>query len=74
MYPGEPTTGWIAISEQMRAFYCAGYEWLDPYAPVARIGASISLYYVPGPEAEPGVPDLLRQFNWNAPQPCSQTG
>ena len=72
MYPGEPTTGWIAISEQMRAFYCAGYKWLDPYAPVARIGASISLYYVPGPEAEPGVPDLLRQFNWNAPQPCSR--
>jgi 4-amino-4-deoxy-L-arabinose transferase-like glycosyltransferase len=72
MYPGEPTTGWIAISEQMRAFYCAGYQWLDAYAPVAGVGASIQLYYVPGPEAEPGPPDLLRTFNWSAPQPCSR--
>jgi 4-amino-4-deoxy-L-arabinose transferase-like glycosyltransferase len=75
LYPGEPTTGWIAISEQVRAFYCAGYQWLDAYAPVRRIGSSILLYYVPGPEAEPGPPDLLRKFNWNLPQPCSrQTG
>jgi 4-amino-4-deoxy-L-arabinose transferase-like glycosyltransferase len=72
MYPGEPTTGWIAISEQMRAFYCAGYKWLDPYTPVARIGSSILLYHVPGPEAEPGPPDLLRKFNWTIPQPCSR--
>jgi 4-amino-4-deoxy-L-arabinose transferase-like glycosyltransferase len=72
MYPGEPTTGWIAISDQVRAFYCAGYKWLDPYKPVARIGASLSLYYVPGPEAEPGIPDLLRKFNWKIPQPCSR--
>ena len=71
MYPGEPTTGWIAISEQMRAFYCAGYRWLDAYPPVARIGASIVLYYVPGPETEPGLPDLQRSFNWSVPQPCS---
>jgi 4-amino-4-deoxy-L-arabinose transferase-like glycosyltransferase len=75
MYPGEPTTGWIAISEQIRAFYCAGYKWLDPYTPVARIGSSIRLYYVPGAEADPGLPDFLRTFNWNVPQPCSrQTG
>jgi hypothetical protein len=73
LYPGEPTTGWIAISEQVRAFYCAGYRWLDPYKPVARIGRSILLYHVPGPPAEPGAPDLLRRFNWAAPQPCSPT-
>ncbi len=70
MYPGEPTTGWIAISEQIRAFYCAGYSWLDAHQPVARIGSSILLYNVPGPPAEAGVPDLLRKFSWNVPQPC----
>jgi hypothetical protein len=74
MYPGEPTTGWVAISEQVHAFYCAGYRWLDAYTPVARIGSSIRLYYVPGPPAEPGPPDLLRHFNWNIPQPCSPSG
>ena len=26
LYPGETATGWIAISEQIRAFYCAGYQ------------------------------------------------
>jgi 4-amino-4-deoxy-L-arabinose transferase-like glycosyltransferase len=72
MYPGEPVTGWIAISEQVRAFYCNGYRWLDGYAPVARIGSSILLYYVPGPATEPGMPDHLRKFNWNVPQPCSR--
>jgi hypothetical protein len=71
MYPGEPTTGWIAISEQMRVFYCGGYRWLDAYRPLARIGASILLYNVPGPESAPGMPDALRHFNWNVPQPCS---
>jgi 4-amino-4-deoxy-L-arabinose transferase-like glycosyltransferase len=70
LYPGEPTTGWIAVSEQLHAFYCAGYSWLDAYQPVARIGASIRLYYVPGPPAPPGIPDLQRRFNWSAPQPC----
>lgn len=71
LYPGEATTGWIAVSEQVLAFYCAGYRWLDAYQPVARIGTSIRLYYVPGPPAPPGAPDLHRKFNWNAPQPCS---
>ena len=70
MYPGEPTTGWIAISEQVQAFYCAGYQWLSAYQPVAGIGASIRLYYIPGPPTEPGKPDLERHFNWGAPQPC----
>ncbi len=72
MYPGEPTSGWVAISEQVQAFYCAGYQWLNAYQPVARIGASIRLYYIPGPPTEPGKPDLERHFNWGAPQPCLQ--
>jgi hypothetical protein len=71
LYPGETATGWIAISEQMSAFYCAGYRWLDAYRPVARIGASIHLYYVPGPPMPPRDPDAWKRFNWSAPQPCS---
>ena len=72
MYPDEPTTGWIAISEQVQAFYCAGYQWLSAHQPVARIGTSIRLYFIPGPPTEPGMPDLERHFNWGAPQPCLQ--
>ena len=59
LYPGETATGWIAISEQMSAFYCAGYRWLDAYRPVARIGASIRLYYVPGPPMPPRRPGRM---------------
>src|SRR4051794_6853154 len=74
LYPGERTIGWIAISEQMRAFHCAGYRWLDAYRPVARIGSSIRLYYVPGPpEADPAAPARLARFDWRIPQPCATT-
>jgi hypothetical protein len=71
LYPGERATGWIAISEQMRAFYCAGYRWLDVYHPVARIGSSIRLYYVPGSPARPPDPKERERFNWSEPLPCS---
>jgi hypothetical protein len=71
LYPGQPATGWIAISEQMRALYCAGYRWLDAYQPVARIGASIRLYYVPGPPSPPPDRDEWKRFDWNTVQPCS---
>jgi hypothetical protein len=75
LYPGERATGWIAISEQMRAFYCAGYRWLDAYRPVARVGSSIRLYYVPayapGPAAPPPDPAMRARFNWSEPLPCS---
>jgi hypothetical protein len=71
LYPGERATGWIAISEQMRAFYCAGYRWLDAYQPFARIGSSIRLYYVPGPPAPPPDPEKRERFNWSGPLPCS---
>lgn len=67
-------TGWIAISEQMKAFYCRGYRWLDSYRPVARIGASIRLYKIPGRSAESGssgASGAPGNFNWEVPQPCS---
>jgi hypothetical protein len=72
MYPGRPATGWVAISEQVRAFYCAGYRWLDAYNPVARIGHSIALYYIPGAgEPEDAAPPS-NEFNWSVPEPCTR--
>ena len=48
----EPTTGWIVISLTRWAFGTAappfdGYGWLERYAPVALIGKTVRLYYVP---------------------------
>jgi hypothetical protein len=50
--PHQPTTGWIAIS-----LFCLkvgelgepvdSYSWLQAYQPVARVGRSIFLYYIP---------------------------
>jgi 4-amino-4-deoxy-L-arabinose transferase-like glycosyltransferase len=45
--PGQPTTGWIAITELARVHSLRGYAWLDAYVPLERIGKSISLHYVP---------------------------
>ena len=45
--PGQPATGWIAITELARVHSLKGYSWLDPYVPVERIGKSMSLYYIP---------------------------
>jgi hypothetical protein len=49
--PGEPTTGWIAISEfhlalGTRAHPYDQYKWLKGHTPVARVGKSIKLYHV----------------------------
>jgi len=45
--PGQPTTGWVAITALARVHGGTGYAWLDSYAPVERVGKSIDLYYVP---------------------------
>ena len=49
--PYETTTGWVAISmtKLMDVFgnQHDGYAWLQKYKPVAIIGKSIKLYYVP---------------------------
>ncbi|HUP65804.1 MAG TPA: hypothetical protein VM557_11050, partial [Thermoanaerobaculia bacterium] len=47
-----PTTGWIAVSWMNRkgiGLLSAEplYRWLDPHEPVATIGKSILLYYIP---------------------------
>jgi len=47
----QPTTGWIAISEMLLKTGDGppydGFAWLEAYEPVARVGRSIRLYYVP---------------------------
>lgn len=55
--PHQPATGWIAIS-----FLCLkvgelgepidSYSWLKRYKPVARIGHSMLLYYIPGKQID----------------------
>jgi hypothetical protein len=54
-----PPTGWIAVSETLlrrgfapyenRTFhlYPGSFAWLQPYQPVARVGRSIRLYFIP---------------------------
>ena len=49
---GIPASGWIAVSEVElklggRNDRGEGYEWLNRYQPVRRIGKSIRLYYIP---------------------------
>jgi 4-amino-4-deoxy-L-arabinose transferase-like glycosyltransferase len=45
----EHATGWIAVSETYLAGAWAdtGYVWLRPYQPVARVGRSMRLYWLP---------------------------
>jgi len=56
--PGQSATGWIAISLLKLKVGGPGqpddgYSWLEAYQPVALVGRSIRLYYVPG-SSQPG--------------------
>jgi 4-amino-4-deoxy-L-arabinose transferase-like glycosyltransferase len=45
--PNQCVTGWVALSETvLRWPEGEGYEWLEAYRPVKRIGKSIRLYYI----------------------------
>ena len=50
--PGEPTTGYVAVSVTVLTgtFHYPGceraYEWLRPFEPVAKIGYSIFVYHI----------------------------
>ena len=45
--PNQRVTGWVALSEtRLRWPEGEGYEWLEAYRPVKRIGKSIRLYYI----------------------------
>ena len=49
---GEHRTGWVAASETYLAGEWVGgaYQWLLNYQPVARIGPSMRLWYIPPSE------------------------
>jgi 4-amino-4-deoxy-L-arabinose transferase-like glycosyltransferase len=47
MPPWKPATGWVAISALAKVHDPKGYAWLDAYKPMASIGKTIELYYVP---------------------------
>ena len=53
--PPPPVTGWVAASSLLR-HAIPGIPWLEERRPVARIGTSIDLFYVP-----PGTPDETPQ-------------
>ena len=44
--PYTPTTGWVAVTALVREHWPKGYEWLDAYTPIERIGKTIDLYYI----------------------------
>jgi Dolichyl-phosphate-mannose-protein mannosyltransferase len=51
--PNLETTGWVAVDVLAKFLLTQGrdgYAWLDPYRPVARIGKTIDLYYIPQDE------------------------
>jgi 4-amino-4-deoxy-L-arabinose transferase-like glycosyltransferase len=45
--PRQSTSGWIAISALARTRRMSDYAWLETYQPVARVGHTIDLYYIP---------------------------
>jgi hypothetical protein len=45
--PDEPVTGWIAVSLFHLAWFHNDYAWLLEHEPVARVGKSIDLYFIP---------------------------
>jgi hypothetical protein len=51
LWPNQRATGWIAVSLLGRATGSedGGYDWLNAYTPVTRVGKSIDLYYIDPP-------------------------
>jgi hypothetical protein len=48
LWPQQRAVGWIAVFALAKATdESHGYAWLDKLQPVARIGKSVDLYYVP---------------------------
>jgi hypothetical protein len=54
VWPNQRATGWIAVGLLAKATGSedGGYDWLNAYKPVTRVGKSIDLYYI-----EEGVSD-----------------
>ena len=55
LQPAVPVTGWIAISARSQRLGEVlhenhgrdAYSWLEKYQPIARVGQTIRLYYIP---------------------------
>lgn len=65
LQPYQPVTGWVAISLWQLKVGGLGlpddsFSWLEAYQPVALVGHSIRLYYVPeaGGKTDPQAPNL----------------
>jgi hypothetical protein len=48
LHPYEFATGWVAMSRAW-LIWGKGFQWLEKYEPVATVGKSIRLYYIPNP-------------------------
>jgi hypothetical protein len=49
LWPNQRATGWIVLDMLSLKESNHGYDWLQAYQPVQRIGKSIDLYYLPAP-------------------------
>ena len=70
--PYTPTTGWVAISMcNLEMGKSEGqFTWLDAYTPVALVGRSIRLYYVPAP----ALSDPSRSYDRNSTERRYESG
>jgi len=39
--------GWIAITALAREHALGGYDWLNAYRPIERVGKTIDVYFIP---------------------------
>lgn len=61
--PFEPASGWIAVSARSRRagdvlhqeFPLGSLSWIEKYQPVAHVGQTILLYYIPEQSASPSL-------------------
>lgn len=61
LQPFQPVSGWVATStraKRLGSVFHSSYppdalNWLDPYKPVARVGQTIQLYYIPDGQQSP---------------------
>jgi len=47
LLPGQPASGWIAISLSNLKLYPGDHSWLEDHEPHSLVGKSIRLYYIP---------------------------
>jgi hypothetical protein len=45
--PLKPVHGWVAVFALARTRRASDYAWLDAWQPLARVGKTVDLYYVP---------------------------